>query len=783
MAPPLQYRFRCCGRRRVGFSPKLIDVRWLHTSHCLFYSFWFPPSVSFETMATNGSVHRVGGGGSKAATPQEASLQPHPDASVIATVDPDAPLLEPHQYQYERANNTLVHITGKDLAKSDQVITQDNIDDIVWAIKELDGRNAALRRAMDTDPDCVLTTEDVRGLEGSVEAIRKMYQWIAAGRDMRRRQESQKQITDTNGRPVAVGRPGKELEESRESEPPKQITNGEAPTAKRSEAPEAKPKGAETLKSIAEEAGITLNELRYHNPDLEDYRGTDPLPPGVKIRIPKTKKNSRPPTPTEEEAPGSRRRAPPPPSSRRQVPPRSSRVEEEEYVNEEEGKESPYYDRRRVDRRPGGRGPSVASANTASSVGQKLIEGELTLAMLARECRMSIEDIIEQNPNLDRYDDHETIPYHEPIEVRRYDNNRQDHWQGDARGRGDLAANVTSGGRDRRTIAVSRGDTIYSIARNIARCEPREVRELNPDLDDFGDHDTLPTGMVIDMPPSYSDTLRDMRAGERRGWEYDVESPSPPRARRTVTRSERTYPDPNRSRQITEERYEEEWVEEDVYDEDYRRPPPRIPPPPRTVPPKPATRSFQRPSRSPAALPGETVEAGTSTLRGAQTLEDIAEELQVSVDDLRRCNPETDHFSDGARLPLRLPLKVPPPGGFIPGRRDDDGEGYSPAPGSRRTAIQRDLGSSKATTAEGDTGIVTVRGDSIALIAEEFACHPDDLVDANYEALGKYRDDDRLPPGITVMNPVATPVRRGRGAASNRTSGVPPSRGAVRRNY
>jgi hypothetical protein len=133
----------------------------------------------------------------------------------------------------DRAATTLRQFTERPPRLS--ALTRANVDDLLWAIRQINERNALVAEVLGQNDTACLSPNDVGVLQESHEAVRRVYLWVAGA-------------TDANG------------------------LNRKA--------------HMRTLSGIAESHNVTIRALRHLNPELDDFRADDILPDGHQVRVP-----------------------------------------------------------------------------------------------------------------------------------------------------------------------------------------------------------------------------------------------------------------------------------------------------------------------------------------------------------------------------------------------------------------------------------------------------------------------------------------------------------------
>ena len=138
----------------------------------------------------------------------------------------------------DRATQTLRDVCA---GKSLRTLSRADVDDVFWAIRQLNERNHLIADVLAKNDNAVLDEADVRTLEESVAAMRQLYVWVSKTRA--------------------------------EADALRGIT-------------------AYTLQQIANEYNCTLRALRHANPELDDLRADDDIPRGHHVRVPKGSRRS-----------------------------------------------------------------------------------------------------------------------------------------------------------------------------------------------------------------------------------------------------------------------------------------------------------------------------------------------------------------------------------------------------------------------------------------------------------------------------------------------------------
>lgn len=479
------------------------------------------------------------------------------------------------------ANQTLNELASRE---SMVRLTRADVDNILWAVRQLDQRNDRLQATLNSS-EATLSNDDIRGLEESVEAIRKLYSWVAAARL-----------------------------QPREDAAPR-----------------------ETLSSIAADHSVTLRELRDANPHLEDYRATDELPIGVRVRVP---------TPARREA-ISTRGSPMRPISSKRTPTRAI--------------------------------PKIERAKSPRSLVVDTNEEVTCISDLAREWKTSTEEIVRQNPELSEFRDEEDLPrgliikYHRRdarTPSRRDTNDREERMDDDRDppprrvrvGSPRDRVEPTTTPRQRSRFRSDGTECLIEIAKSAAKCSLTVLRQYNPELDDYRDDDILPNGTVVIIPPRelQDRQTRDRSIPRQDGVEQSVEENKWLRTQegdslKVISRAEGVSMSLLRGLNPGLDEYREDdvmpartrvlistqrdGVPVSPTDDKMLRAHPTVRPPP---PPLPA-----------GGTPVHTVTQEGDTVDG------IARHYDIHPQDLVEINPSLGRYRDYERLPLGLDIVIP----------------------------------------------------------------------------------------------------------------------------
>lgn len=151
--------------------------------------------------------------------------------------------IQPH---HDKVEATLRNLTAKANVKD---LSRADVDDMLWAIRQLNERNEVVRDVLTRTDDSILSERDIQRMEQTLDAVRNLYRWVAESR---------------NVKGVFTAGEGEEGEE-------------EPPT---------------TLRSLTDQYAVTLRALRHANPHLDDLRADDPIPANTKVRVPRGRRSA-----------------------------------------------------------------------------------------------------------------------------------------------------------------------------------------------------------------------------------------------------------------------------------------------------------------------------------------------------------------------------------------------------------------------------------------------------------------------------------------------------------
>lgn len=141
-----------------------------------------------------------------------------------------------------RAVDTLRDMAARPPSRSR--ITREGVDDLLWAIRQLNERNTVIADVLSRNDSAVLSEKDVDGLDEALDAIRSVYVWVSKAT-------------------------GPTRDDKRQS-----------------------------LRDVATERGVPLRLLRELNPELAALKNDEPLPAGHRLKVPRDqprRAGSRPP--------------------------------------------------------------------------------------------------------------------------------------------------------------------------------------------------------------------------------------------------------------------------------------------------------------------------------------------------------------------------------------------------------------------------------------------------------------------------------------------------------
>ena len=496
----------------------------------------------------------------------------------------------------DRATETLEHLTSRPARLAS--LTRGNVDDLLWAIRQINERNAVVADALAQNDSATLSVSDIDALEHSHNAVRQVYAWVANAAD---------------------------------------ATGAAAIKA-----------NARTLSTIASEANVTLRALRHLNPDLDDLRADDPVPDHVDVLLPDGAV-----------APAASKRG----HRKHRDVATDRHTAATETGRRSDGSMMPKEHRRsgksEKDRR------AVKRSTTTTTV--KMRRGEC-LHDVAEDMGVTVVELREQNPALERYDDDEPMPKpvrivmieetgseedeEEDEEVDSFDDGDDDATNGNrrtsrsGRAHGEASAHHHHHKHTHRTRRVHReetsmrglyrskkGENLRAIADKVFMCTLPRLRVANPELNAIGDYAELPLRTnVYREPPStwQEDSVSEESEWTSSGSEHDQHAA--PKRRGTPRRAPAGLSPKRRAPSTSRPAHARSRSSRTAESDDTRH-----------------ARSLIEERNARDVRPAHETS-------GRESINDLARTLGVSIRDLHFSNPQLRKYNPNLLLPRGIPV-------------------------------------------------------------------------------------------------------------------------------